>query len=78
MNERIRLTSAYRHGWKGRYTSFIYPSGASGCVTMRTPDGPWVVACHPHLGDFPTALAAAKAEAAYVSEREALNTREEA
>lgn len=66
MTERITLQGAYRHGWHGRYTSFRYPSGASGCVTKRTPTGPWVVACHPDLGDFPTALAAAYAEAEHV------------
>ena len=62
----ITWVAPYRHGWGGRYTSYRYPSGASGCVTKRTPSGPWVVACHPHLGDFPTARAAARAEADYV------------
>jgi hypothetical protein len=62
----IRLTEHYRHGWNGRYTSYRYPNGASGCVTKRTPDGPWVVACWPELGDFDTAKAAAYAEARHV------------
>ena len=66
MSTLIRLTTYYRHGWAGRCTSYRYPSGASGCVAKRTPEGPWVVACWPDLGDFPTAQAAAQAEAAHV------------
>lgn len=59
----VRLTESYRHG--GWYTNVRYPSGAHGCVAKGIGGG-WAVACVPELGEYGSALEAARAEYAYV------------
>ena len=64
MTKAPTLPGRYRQG--GWYTSVRYPSGASGCVA-RGIGGGWAVACVPELGEYETALEAARAEAVYVT-----------